>query len=141
MRAGQLLTTAMYNNVPTEVSAKNYFKQPLAKNKRSAKLSVVSLSYLRYQVPFWNCGNLHKVILQWGLVYQLSQVGPGPGVGIPIVILDQITQLQVSNYLLTKVTFNISFVFYAWSAHLFSIVSALNYRGAKGSDIAYFVQQ
>lgn len=43
MRAGQLLTTTMYNNILTEVSAKNYFKQPLAKNKRSANLSVMFL--------------------------------------------------------------------------------------------------
>lgn len=42
-KAVQLLTTTMYNNILTEVSAKNYFKQPVAKNKRSAKLSITFL--------------------------------------------------------------------------------------------------
>lgn len=41
------------------------------KKKVSKAFHNLSLSYLRSQGPFCNCGNLNKVILQWGLAYKL----------------------------------------------------------------------
>lgn len=56
MRAGQLLTT-IHGTHSTEVSAKNYFKQPLAKQKVGQPSVMFLYLIYTYQVPFWNCGN------------------------------------------------------------------------------------